>query len=55
MTMSFKIFQNIVLLFLVGCGNVDNSNLDITSNKKNTMKVDETLVLSINDLFMFKS
>ena len=45
MTMSFKIFQNIVLLFLVGCGNVDNSNLDITSSKKNKMKLDETFIL----------
>ena len=51
MTMSFKIFQNIVLLFLVGCGNVDNSNLDITSNKKNKMKLDETFILSINEVF----
>ena len=51
MTMTFKIFQNIVLLFLVGCGNVDNSNLDITSNKKNKMKLDETFILSINEVF----
>ena len=51
MIMTFKILQNFLLLFLISCGNVEDSNLDITSNKKNTMKVDETLVLSINEAF----
>ena len=38
MIMTLKIFQNFLLLFLINCGNVENSNLDITTNLKNKMK-----------------
>ena len=47
--MTLKIFQNFLLLFLINCGNVENSNLDITTNFKNKMKIDETFVFSINE------
>lgn len=49
MIMTLKIFQNFLLLFLINCGNVENSNLDITTNLKNKMKIDETFVFSINE------
>ena len=49
MIMTLKIFQNFLLLFLINCGNVENSNLDITINFKNKMKIDETFVFSINE------
>ena len=49
MIMILKIFQNFLLLFLINCGNVENSNLDITTNLKNKMKIDENFVFSINE------
>ncbi|MDA9356772.1 glutaminyl-peptide cyclotransferase [Flavobacteriaceae bacterium] len=49
--MTFKIFQNILILFLIGCSSNENLNLNITSNIKNNMQLDETFNFSINEAF----
>jgi len=51
MIMTFKIFQNILILFLIGCSSNENLNLNITSNIKNNMQLDETFNFSINEAF----
>ena len=51
MLMSFKIFQIILSVFLFGCNNNLDANLNITSNIKEKLQRNETIKLTVHEKF----
>ncbi len=51
MLMSFKILQIILFVFLFGCNNNLDANLNITSNIKEKLQRNETIKLTVHEKF----
>ena len=51
MLMSFKILKIILSIFLFGCSNNLDANLNITSNIKEKLQRNETIKLTVNEKF----